>query len=104
MVEKLGLCDKPSYFPRAKRDQEQVEVFRRLLQTDNIAPVDGAVSVSGWLRLSNEPQQVSQGSSVSVERTTAPHTSATARATHRSFIFSACFLNFSANSISADLT
>jgi hypothetical protein len=80
MVEKLGLCDKPSYFPRAKRDQEQVEVFRRLLQTDNIAPVDGAVSVSGWLRLSNEPQQVSQGSSVSVERTTAPHTSATARA------------------------
>jgi hypothetical protein len=33
-----------------------------------------------------------------------PHTSATARPTHPSFIFSACFLNFSANSISADLT
>src|ERR1700730_591616 len=34
----------------------------------------------------------------------APHKSATGSPTHRSLIFSACFSNFSANSISADLT
>jgi hypothetical protein len=38
------------------------------------------------------------------EERVAPHKSATGSPTHRSFIFSACFLNFSANSISADLT
>jgi hypothetical protein len=38
------------------------------------------------------------------EKRVAPHKSDTGSPTHRSLIFSACFLNFSANSISADLT